>query len=110
MRKYAIGAITLALVVTLFTGCGCTNSKPMNTEASTLPPTTGATIMPTVAPTTEATTKPTTEATTIPTTADTEMPSETGDMATENSGATEMPGESGAADNSRSRMPAHSGK
>lgn len=58
MKKYSILILVLALTATLFTGCGCRNSRPMNTVPTTLPTTTA-----TSAPT-QATTHPTTEATT----------------------------------------------
>lgn len=58
MKKYAIVFLTLVLTAALFTGCGCRNSKPMNTTVPTTMPTTA----PTAAPTTERT-EPTTRAT-----------------------------------------------
>ena len=57
MKKYNILILALVLTAVLFTGCGCRNTKPMNT---TVPTTTAA-------PTTAATTQPTTMPTTAPT-------------------------------------------
>lgn len=54
MKKYAILTLVLVLTAAMFTGCGCRNSKPMNTMPTTMP-----TTAPTTAPTTEATTLPT---------------------------------------------------
>lgn len=59
MKKYSILALTLVLTAALFTGCGCRNTKPMETVAPTTMPTTQATTEPT-----EVTTRPT--ETTIP--------------------------------------------
>lgn len=53
MKKFSILILVLVLTMAVFTGCGCRNSRPMDT-------------MPTVMPTTEAT-RATTEATTTPT-------------------------------------------
>ena len=103
MKRYTIGIVAMALAAVLFTGCGCRNTKPMNTQPSTLPPTTGATIM----PTTEATTMPTTAATTEATTENTMLPD---GMATEDTAVTEMPGDTVDGNGARSRMPAHNGK
>ena len=103
MKRYTNGIIAMALAAVLFTGCGCRNTKPMNTQPSTLPPTTGATVM----PTTEVTTMPTTAATTEATTENTILPD---GMMTEESTATEMPGETTDGNGARSRMPTHNGK
>ena len=56
MKKYTILIVSLVLTILVFTGCGCRNSRPMNTVPTT---------MPTTVPTTEAT-LPTTQATTVP--------------------------------------------
>ena len=57
MKKYTIIATILVLTISLFTGCGCRNSRPM--------PTTVPTTLPTTVPTTEMT-QPTTQPTTVP--------------------------------------------
>lgn len=57
MKKYSIVIASAVLTIALFTGCGCRNSRPMNTTVPTTVPVT--------APTTE-TTMPTTQATTVP--------------------------------------------
>ena len=57
MKRYSIFVLVLVLTAAIMTGCGCRNTKPMNT-------------VPTTVPTTEAT-KPTTPPTTVPTTAPT---------------------------------------
>ena len=57
MKKHSILIAIAVLTIFLFTGCGCRNSRPMNT--------TEPTTMPTTAPVTE-TTMPTTQATTVP--------------------------------------------
>ena len=105
MKKYSIFALVLVLSLALLTACGCSNSKPANTQPSTLPPTTGATLM----PTTEATTMPTTVATTAPTTEATAMP-ETSESIGAESGITEAPTENGGSNDARSRMPGANGK
>lgn len=60
MKKLCISAIALVLIISVFTGCGCTNRrKPagmMPTEMTTVP-TTAATTAPTTAPTTTPTEK-----------------------------------------------------
>ena len=58
MKKYSIFILVLVLTAALFTGCGCRNSKPMDTMPQT-PSTTPVTTAPTRA-TTEATSAPTT--------------------------------------------------
>ena len=58
MKKYGILITVLVLTAALFTGCGCRNSKPMDTMPQA-PSTTPATSAPTRA-TTEATSAPTT--------------------------------------------------
>ena len=50
MKKTLITVLTLVLTAALVTGCGCRNSKPMNTT-----PTTRPTTAPTTMPTTQAT-------------------------------------------------------
>ena len=60
MKKYTMLFTALVLTATLFTGCGCRNSQPMNTTVPTTAMTT---------PTTQRT-EPTTQATT-PTTRET---------------------------------------
>ena len=57
MKKFYILILALVLTVGMLTGCGCRNSKPLNTESTTMPR------PETTAPTTAATTAPTTEAT-----------------------------------------------
>lgn len=59
MKKYALLLITLVFIAAIFVGCGCRNSRPMNTTAPTTLPT--PTTMPTTAPTasTTETTMPT---------------------------------------------------
>lgn len=47
MKKYSILVLAVVLVAALFTGCGCRNTKPMDTSLPTVPPTS--------APTTQAT-------------------------------------------------------
>ena len=51
MKKYGVLLLAAVFTVVLFTGCGCRNTKPMETSAPTLPPTS--------APTTQATEPPT---------------------------------------------------
>ena len=58
MKKIIPLALALALASALVTGCGCRNSKPMNTVPTTRP-TTAPTTMPTTAPTTMPTVDPT---------------------------------------------------
>ena len=60
MKTIAICISVLVLTAMLMTGCGCRNSKPLDTMPSE---NTAATTM----PTTEATTVPTTQPTTAPT-------------------------------------------
>ena len=55
MKKISILMLVLVLTSTVFTGCGCRKSMPMDTK-----PSTEATTKPTTMPTTEATTQPTT--------------------------------------------------
>ena len=105
MKKYGIFALTLVLSLALLTGCGCTNSKPANTQPSTLPPTTGATLM----PTTEATTMPTTMATTAPSTEATTAPDSSETMTNDNP-TSDVSTDATDANASRSRMPAVNGK
>lgn len=105
MKKCAILALALVLSAALLAACGCSNSKPANTQPSTLPPTTGATLM----PTTEATTMPTTAATTAPTTQATTAP-DSGESVGAESGMTEAPTETGTSNDARSRMPGTNGK
>ena len=65
MKITTLLVTVLVLTALILTGCGCRNSKPLDTmpsENTTVP-----TTLPTTAPTTEATTMPTTEATTLPT-------------------------------------------
>lgn len=57
MKKTVIAILVFVLTAAIFTGCGCRNSKPMNTA-----PTTQPTTAPTTAPTTQAT-MPTTDPT-----------------------------------------------
>lgn len=40
MKKYSAIFLTAILIVTLFTGCGCRNSKPAETSMPTVPVTT----------------------------------------------------------------------
>jgi hypothetical protein len=54
MKKITLLLLALALIAALVTGCGCRNSKPMNTVPTTMP-----TTMPTTAPATMPTTMPT---------------------------------------------------
>lgn len=56
MKKTAIFLFALVLTVTALTGCGCRNSKPMDTMPTTRP------TAPSTTPTTQAT-QPTTQAT-----------------------------------------------
>lgn len=95
MKTIAIPITVLVLTALLMTGCGCRNSKPLNTMPSE------STSAPTTRPTTEATTAPTTEATTQPTTAPTEEPTDNGNgpLSTED----ENGGTTGAGDNAKAR-------
>ena len=56
MKKFYILVLALVLTVGMLTGCGCRNSKPLNTAPTTMPrPETSApTTAPTTVPTTEA--------------------------------------------------------
>ena len=58
MKKITLLLLALSLTAALVTGCGCRNSKPMNTAPTTMP-TTAPTTLPTTAPTTMPTVDPT---------------------------------------------------
>ncbi len=62
MKIFTMFISVLVLTAMLMTGCGCRNSKPLDTMPSE------STSAPTTMPTTEATTAPTTAPTTMPTT------------------------------------------
>ena len=98
MKLYKLLIAVLVLTAMLLTGCGCRNSKPLDTMPSenTTAPTTMATTEATTAPTTEATTAPTT----MPTTETTEetMDNGNGPLSTDGADQTEETG-----DNARSR-------
>lgn len=93
MKITTILIAVLILTAMLMTGCGCRNSKPLDTMPSE------STSAPTTMPTTEATTVPTTEATT-PTQESTDATIDNGNgpLSTEDTGATGIP-----EDNPRSR-------
>lgn len=60
MKKFSAFLLAVILAVSVFTGCGCRNSKPAQTTPTTVPAT-APTTQPTVPPTTNAV--PSTEAT-----------------------------------------------
>ncbi|MBQ8834699.1 MAG: hypothetical protein IJ001_07230 [Oscillospiraceae bacterium] len=96
MKKISILALTLVLTAAMFTGCGCRNSKPMDTVPTTRPAT---------VPTTEATRE-----TTVPTTHATEpytdatIDNGNGPLSTDNTDTTNATENGGTAGRSR-RMP-----
>ena len=95
MKIYNLLVTVLVLTALLLTGCGCRNSKPLDTmpsENTTVP-----TTMATTAPTTEATTMPTTR----PTTESTEATMDNGNGPAP-SDASESTGSAG--DNAKSRQ------
>lgn len=51
MKKFAIPLLVLVLTAAFLTGCGCRNTKPMNTVPTTVPVATMPTTMPTTQPT-----------------------------------------------------------
>jgi len=57
MKKTLAFVLIFVLTAAIFTGCGCRNSKPMNTVPTTRP------TQPTTMPTTQSTTMPTTDPT-----------------------------------------------
>jgi len=77
MKVLTMLVTVLVLTAMLMTGCGCRNSKPLDTMPSEN--------------TTEATTRPTTEATTAPTTAPTTMPTTESTEATIDNGNGPLP-------------------
>ena len=97
MKNFAILVSLLVLTVFLMTGCGCRNSKPLDTMPSE------STSMPTTVPTTAATTAPTTEATILPTMDVTEETVDNGNgpMPTEGTWQTEETTGNGITDKSR---------
>ena len=94
MKTITILVTILVLTALLTTGCGCRNSKPLDTMPSE------STSAPTTMPTTEATTVPTTEATTMPTMESTDATIDNGNgpLSTDETGST-----NGADENARSR-------
>lgn len=89
MKKSCILVLALVLTVAVLTGCGCRNSKPLDTVPTTMPK------PETTAPTTAATTAPTTEPTRNTDATNSTIDNGNGPLPTDSTGA--------AGENNRSR-------